>query len=286
MDLPHLIKRRLTELSLDQKDLAAAAEVTESYISQLLARKKAPPAPNRTDLYDKLGDFLNLPSGQLARLAEEQRQAERKRKLEAPPAPLFQACRELILRKCHPDRRAEVGRIFARDIFGELERLVTQRVLDVAQAMAREELRNEAWLRQMAKRSNRSYKQMRVAALEFLDTDVLQVSLEGCVSFLEPMIQAWDIDLRTFRLDITLNTRLAPGSRKSFEFREVEPEAAAPEPEEGLVQFLEDKTLSGDASPQELEFLRALRFTGRRPSALYYYRELQSLRDPLHFRSA
>ncbi len=286
MDLPQLIKRRLAELSLDQKDLAAAAEVTESYISQLLARKKAPPAPNRTDLYDKLGDFLNLPSGQLARLAEEQRQAERKRKLEAPPAPLFQACRELILRKCHRDRRAEVERIFSRDIFGELERLVTQKVLDVAQALAREELRNEAWLRQLAKLSHRSYKQMRVATLEFLDTDVRQVSLEGCVSFLEPMIAAWDIDLRTFALDITLNTRLKPGGRKRFEYREVEPEPVAQEPEAGFVQFLEDKTLSGKATPQELEFLRALRFPGRHPSALYYYRELQSLRDPLHFRSA
>lgn len=286
MDLPHLIKRRLTELNLDQKDLAAAAEVTESYISQLLARKKAPPAPNRTDLYEKLGDFLNLPSGQLARLAEVQRQAERKRKLEAPPAPLFQACRALILRKCHPDRRAEVERIFTRDIFGELEQLVTQKILDVAQALAREELRNEAWLRQLAKLSQRSYKQMRVATLEFLDTDVRQVSLEGCVSFLEPMIAAWDIDLRTFALDITLNTRLTPGGQKRFEYREVEPEPVAQEPEAGFVQFLGDKTLSGEASPQELEFLRALRFPGRRPSALYYYRELQSLRDPLHFRSA
>jgi hypothetical protein len=27
-----------------------------------------------------------------------------------------------------------------------------------------------------------------------------------------------------------------------------------------------------------------LRFTRRRPTALYYYRALQSLRDPLHFR--
>jgi hypothetical protein len=37
--------------------------VTESYISQLLTRKKAPPAPERTDIYDKMGKFLKLPSG-------------------------------------------------------------------------------------------------------------------------------------------------------------------------------------------------------------------------------
>ena len=42
MDVCLVIKRRLEELGLEQKDLATAAEVTESYISQLLARKKLP----------------------------------------------------------------------------------------------------------------------------------------------------------------------------------------------------------------------------------------------------
>ncbi len=36
--------------------------------------------------------------------------------------------------------------------------------------------------------------------------------------------------------------------------------------------------------PDEIEFLKNLKFRGRRPTALYYYRELQNLRDPLHFR--
>ena len=43
MDVCLLIKHRLEELGLEQRDLAAAAEVTESYISQLLTRKKLPP---------------------------------------------------------------------------------------------------------------------------------------------------------------------------------------------------------------------------------------------------
>ena len=38
MDVPLIIRHRLNELGLEQKDLAAAAQVTESYISQLLAR--------------------------------------------------------------------------------------------------------------------------------------------------------------------------------------------------------------------------------------------------------
>ena len=61
MDVPLVIRRRLKELGLDQKELAAATQVTESYISQLLARKKAPPAPGRTDIYEKMGKFLQAP---------------------------------------------------------------------------------------------------------------------------------------------------------------------------------------------------------------------------------
>ena len=59
MDVALVIKQRLVELGLDQRDLAGACQVTESYVSQLLTRKKAPPAPSRTDIYDRIGEFLN-----------------------------------------------------------------------------------------------------------------------------------------------------------------------------------------------------------------------------------
>jgi transcriptional regulator with XRE-family HTH domain len=275
----------LSELGLDQRDLAAATQVTDSYISQLLTRKKAPPAPGRTDIYDKIGEFLKLPAGELSRLADVQRQEELKKRVTEPPRPLFQQCRELILRKCQSERRREVRRIFEKEPFGELERLVTQKLLDVAQAIAKEELRSEEWLRLMAQLSDRSYEQMRVAILEFLDTDVFSISVDNCVSFLEPMIDSWDIDLKTFGLEIALNRRLAPGSVKRFEFAEKEQrERFAMEP--GFEQFLNDKSLSGDATEEEIEFLKALKFRGKQPSPIYYYRELQNLRDPLHFTAA
>jgi transcriptional regulator with XRE-family HTH domain len=89
VDVCLVIKRRLDELGLEQRDLAAAAEVTESYISQLLTRKKLPPVPSRTDIYDKIGKFLKLPSGKLANLADHQRKEELKRNLVDPPTPLF-----------------------------------------------------------------------------------------------------------------------------------------------------------------------------------------------------
>src|SRR6266487_4350032 len=108
MDVSLLIRHRLTELALDQKDLAAAAQVTESYISQLLTRKKVPPAPGRTDLYERMDKFLKLPSGELASLADRQRTEALKRQLGDEPAPLFQEIRALILRKCHSDKEAHV----------------------------------------------------------------------------------------------------------------------------------------------------------------------------------
>jgi hypothetical protein len=123
---------------------------------------------------------------------------------------------------------------------------------------------------------------MRVAILEFLDTDVFDVSIENCVSFLDPLIESWDIELETFAVEVVLNRRVAPGQPRRFEFVEKEPEPAFDE-EPGLKEFLRDASLCGNATVEEIEFLKRLRFKERRPTALYYYRELQNLRDPLHF---
>ena len=84
MDVSLVIKHRLEELGLEQRDLASAAQVTESYISQLLTRRKVPPAPNRTDIYERMGQFLKLPNGELVKLANLQRHEEIKRKLADP----------------------------------------------------------------------------------------------------------------------------------------------------------------------------------------------------------
>ena len=285
MDVALVIRRRLEEFGLEQRDLAQAAQVTESYISQLLTGRRAPPAPNRTDIYDKMDKFLNLPSGQLARLADHQRKAHLKKELGEEPAPLFQEVRELVLRKCNPDTERQVRAVFEKQPFGELERLVTQKLLDVVKGLAQQELENESWLRAVAELSGRTYEATRVSVLEFLDRDIFHVSAEDCVSFFNPLIESWDIDLATFALEIVLNDRLVPGNVKKFEFIELESEQHFVE-EPGLKEFLDDPSLSGTATPAEVEFLRRLKFKGRRPTPLYYYRELQNLRDPLHFRAA
>jgi transcriptional regulator with XRE-family HTH domain len=283
MDVSELIQQKLTELGLDQRALADAAEVTESYISQLLSRKKMPPAPERTDIYNKLGRVLKLPAGKLAGLADLQRRQELKKKIQSPPVPLFREARELLLEKCRSDKRTQIRTIFEKEPFGELERLITQKLLDVVQALARDELGRENWLRTVAKESGRTYKQMRVAVLEFLDSDVFNITSESCVAFLEPLIVSWDIDLKSFSLKIALNSKVSSTSFRKFEFIE-KVEVNSPD-EPGLLEFIKDRSLSADATPEEIDFLRGLQFKdGRHPTAIYYYRELQNLRDPLHFR--
>lgn len=282
MDVSHVIRHRLKDLGLDQRDLARATQVTESYISQLLTRKKAPPATSRTDIYDKMERFLKLPRGELAKLADLQRKEQLKRELGDDPLPLFREVRELVLRKCNPEKERHIRAIFERQPFGELERLVTQKLLDVVKAVAKEGLDNEYWLGIVAELSGRSYEQTRVTVLEFLDTDIFHLSIENCVAFLDPLIESWDIDLATFDLEVVLNRQAGDGEAKRFGFVETDSVRRGGE-EPGFEAFLADSSLSGTATADEIAFLERLEFKGKRPTPLYYYRELQNLRDPLHF---
>ena len=229
MDVSLLIRQKLDELGIDQKELAAAAGVTESYISQLLARKKAPPAPGRSEIYEKIGDFLGLPSGELSRLADLQRLIELKRRAGEAPRALNERSRELLLSKCVEVKREDLRLIFEKDAFGELERLVTQTVKDAL----------------------------------------------GDEDEIESKLTSWDLDLKTFGLDLVIGRQ-----KRRFDYLERVDEAI----EAGFEHFRRDKSLSGDLTREEFEFLKSLRFKTRQPTAMYYYRELQNLRDPLHFK--
>jgi transcriptional regulator with XRE-family HTH domain len=241
MDVALVIRQRLDELDLDQRDLADAAGVTESYVSQLLTHKKSPPAPDRTDIYDRMDRFLKLPHGELARVADAHLKEERKRRF-GDVAPLFPELRALIMRKCAPDEIEPVRAIIERQSFGELERLVAQTLLNVVH----------------------------------LGSDVMHVTPKQRAR-LDAVIDAWEWDPVTFALTIALAT----GEQKRFEYDE----RLNGGQEKGLVEFLRDRSLSGTATDEELAFLKSLRFKDRRPTALYYYRELQNLRDSLHFRA-
>lgn len=271
-------------LGYEQKDLARAARVTESYVSQLLSRRKAPPARTRTDIYGKMETFLQIQAGELGRLAEIERSDEVRRKFGQAPEAMFQEFRDLVLSKCAPGKRDEVRAVFQQQPFGTLEHLVARKLLETVQEIARQELDSENWIRLAARVGGRSDREMRVIVLEFLDTDVFDVSKESCVAFLDPLVESWDVDLDTLRLDITLNSRLVQNPGRRFVFVESQPDVTAGE-EKGFAEFLADMALSEDATEKEIRLLRGHAFDGKRPTKLYYYRALQNLRDVLHFRS-
>ena len=83
-------------------------------------------------------------------------------------------------------------------------------------------------------------------------------------------------------MEIALTPIVASEHVKRLGYVEKEPEQPFEE-EPGLEEFLHDTQLRSDATEEEIEFLRKLRFKARRPTPLYYYRELQNIRDPLHF---
>lgn len=283
MDFVTLVRSRLATLGCAQKDLAQAAQVADSYISQILTRKRPPPAPDRTDIYPKMESFLRLAPGALGRLAGIERTEKLKHRLGQTPEPLFRGFRDLILGKCATHKRDEVRVVFERHSFGTLERLITQKLLDVVQRIARQELDSENWIRLAAQVGSRTHGEMRVMILEFLDTDIFHVSRENCVAFMDPLVESWDIDQNSLRVDITLNRRLVVVPQRRFEFVETEPLDDSDDPS-GFAEFLDDTRLSGDITEAEARLLRHSRFNGKRPTKLYYHRALQNLRDPLHFR--
>ena len=86
---------------------------------------------------------LQLPDGELAKLAELQREEMLRMKLADPPVPSFEGVPELVLRKYKPGKQKQVQAILEKQPFGELERLVTQKLLDVVKQVAKEDLESE-----------------------------------------------------------------------------------------------------------------------------------------------
>ncbi|HEU5407199.1 MAG TPA: hypothetical protein VFU48_05495 [Nitrospira sp.] len=100
--------------------------------------------PNRTDMYEKIGRALQLPQGQLAQLAEQQRREQLRKRLGDQPTPLLHNVRELILRKCHPRKTRQIRAIFEKQHFGELERFVIQKDVRVPGKRTGQDFRRRA----------------------------------------------------------------------------------------------------------------------------------------------
>ncbi len=275
MDFAFVVRQRLEELHLDQRDLAGASEVTESFISQILRRKKLPPLPNRTDIYDKMSTLLRLPREELARLAALQHRDEIDRAWRSSASARFGPMRELILGKCQR-REKKIRAIFEKDPFGELERLITRTLIEVIRDEARTHARDETWLHSLASTAGQSYRKMRVQLIDLLDSDP-SASFGDFTPFIGPLLRSWDFDLDGFILVV----RLTKGATRRFVFGEDAKERTASDPA-GLRAFLRDARLSAEATSEEIAILRSVHVPAAVP--LFYYRMLQSLRDPLNFK--
>ena len=162
--------------------------------------------------------------------------------------------------------------------------MVARSLLTAVQSVARRELDSEDWLRLAATVGGRSLEQMRVLVLEFLDAEVYDVSNDSCTAFLDPLVESWDIHLDDLRLEITLRRELAADPVRTFAIvGQLSPPPAADSPA-ALAEFLGDGALAANVTTEEADLLRAHTFGSRQPTKLYYYRALQNLRDPIHFR--
>lgn len=279
MDFAFVVRRRLEELRLDQRDLASACEVTESYISQLVGRKKLPPVPNRTDLYDKMSALLGVPREELARLAALQHHDRLDRSGLPAPEARFGPMRELILAKCRP-AQAAMRAIFEKDAFGPMERLITRTIVETIRDEARLRARDEPWLRSIAADARVSYRTMRVQLIDLLENDAA-ATLGDFTPFVDPIVESWSFDVDRF----TLSIRLTTGGARRFEFAEQRRREKPAADSAGLRAFFRDSRLSGGITPDETAVLRSVRLPEpQRATAHFYYRLLQTLRDPIHFK--
>lgn len=198
-----LIRRRLVELQRTPGQLAHAMQVPESYVTDLLAGRRRPPVPNRSDIYDRMTRFLRLHRDELAAFVPS-----------APPAGLrgtrrpHAGVRKALLALCEPARvRAVTRRLADRTGEGSLEVLIVQRLLDVAQGFVRRQLADEVGIRVAAKREGCSHTDVRLRLIDFLDVTPGSLTVADHEVYVRPRIATWDIDLETHAMKIVLRAQ-------------------------------------------------------------------------------
>jgi hypothetical protein len=193
-----LLRRRLRELKRTPRELAEAVRVSEAYVADLLAGRRRPPAPSRSDLYTPMTKFLRLHRNDLPTCARAERANGG-----AAGRPDARVSRQL-LELCVPERQPVVRRRLARPDGAALENDIVSRLLSVAQGFVTKKLEDEVGLRMAATRDGCTYLEARMRLLEFLDADSGSLTPRDCEEFLRPRITTWDIDLETQAMRIVL----------------------------------------------------------------------------------
>lgn len=194
-----LVRRRLREIGRSATDLAAAVQVPEQYIDDLMAGNRRPPLPGRTDIYQKMTSFLRLRRNDVVMCARAERASATPGRQSGPGTRV----RDLLLALCEPATAAALEKRRAKSGGAELSGLL-QRVLDVAQGAVRRTLDDQIAIRLAAAERGSTYVDMRFKVLEFLDVTADTLTPEDLAEFLKPRIGRWDVDLETGVLRVVM----------------------------------------------------------------------------------
>jgi len=193
------LRRRLKELQRTPKELAEAVQVPPKYIEDLIAGRRRPPLPGRTDLYEKMTRFLRLGRNDLTTCARAEREASGA--MGAGNAEV----RELLLGLCEPvTAKVLVRRLSKKG--SEVDALL-QRLIEVGQGSVRRMLDDEIALRIAAGQIGSTFVAMRLRVLEFLDASVDTFTPSDYEEFIRPRVAKWDVDLETGVLRVVLRAQ-------------------------------------------------------------------------------
>ncbi len=199
-----LLRERLRETKRTSRELAEAAEVPAEYVDELIAGRRRPPLPSRTDVYDKMTRFLGLGRGDLAECAN----AERAGTAAADASRSDAGNWRLLLALCEAATARELERRARR---GDAEPMgLVERLLGIAQGAVRRTLDDQIALRVAAAQRGVTYVALRLRVLEFLDATLGTLTAADIADFVQPRIQLWDADLETGVLRVVLRAHDAP----------------------------------------------------------------------------
>jgi hypothetical protein len=214
-----MLRQALRQAQRSADELAAAIQVSPEYVQDLIAGRRRPPLPGRTDVYDRMASFLRLGRHALETCALAERSATAG---VASPGSSSEVSAAL-LSLCEPETAREITRRAKRDGGAELARL-TQRLLGVVQGMVRRVLDDQVGLRLAAAERGVEYVGLRVRLLEFLDGAPETLTLADLAEHVAPRIARWDVDLDADVLRVVLRThepqnrgRRRPNVRHGFQ---------------------------------------------------------------------
>ena len=194
-----LLKRRLLETEHSQAELAEAVQVPEEYIADLIAGRRRPPRPARTDVYDRMTSFLKLGRNEIVGCATAEIAGAAPTKLRVPGVKV----RAKALELCEPKTAQKLEKARQKDGGAQITDLI-QRLLDIAQRAVRRKLADQVTLRLAAERGGGTYVAARFKMLEFLDTTSSTLTAKDITEFMLPLIATWDVDSETGVLRVVL----------------------------------------------------------------------------------